>query len=121
MSFPDNDPLDRALLGLPLEEPPADLRASILAATVYRPTFPFKVWEVYLLGAVLALIAWFTLIIVANGAGGFVRTLQVIAETLRLAATPGTLLWLSLGGSAAMWISLLNLIPSHTSERLQRR
>ena len=33
----DYDDLDRALMALPLEEPPAGLRESILASTIYAP------------------------------------------------------------------------------------
>ncbi|MDQ6931642.1 MAG: hypothetical protein M3160_00540 [Candidatus Eremiobacteraeota bacterium] len=122
MKFQDDNELDRALLALPLEEPPAGLRASILAATVYKPAFPFKVWEIYVLGALLALIAWFTVMIVANGADNFVRTLTVISATLRATlGDPGTLLWMSLGGSATIWISLLNLMPGRGGRRLLRR
>ncbi len=121
MSFQNHDELDRALLALPLEEPPVGLRASILAATIYQPAFPFKVWEVYLLGALLALIAWFTLLIVADGPEDFMRTLAMISQALRSAlSSPGALLWMSLGGSAAIWISFLNLGPLRVPERLQR-
>ena len=41
----DDDELERALLGLPLEEPPDGLRASILLATAYRPAPAFSVAE----------------------------------------------------------------------------
>ena len=42
MKYDSDDALDRALFALPLEEPPADLRASILTATVYRPAPAFS-------------------------------------------------------------------------------
>ncbi len=44
----DDDALDRALAALPLEEPPADLHARIMAATVYAPApagVPVPGWE----------------------------------------------------------------------------
>lgn len=45
------DALDRALFALPLEEPPADLRSSILLSTAYRPVSPFSFWEIAVAGA----------------------------------------------------------------------
>ena len=53
MSYDDDD-LDRLLFALPLEEPPADLRASILTATAYRAAPVFKPWEVSIIGGVAA-------------------------------------------------------------------
>ena len=41
-----DDELERALAALPLEEPPADLHARILAATVCRRRRPFAVGAV---------------------------------------------------------------------------
>ena len=54
MMYDSDDSLERALFALPLEEPPSDLRASILAATAFRPAPPFGVWEVAALGALAA-------------------------------------------------------------------
>ena len=54
----DDAALERALFALPLEEPPADLRGRILAATVYRPALPFKMWEVWVIGTLMALAVW---------------------------------------------------------------
>ena len=63
--YDSDDALDRALFALPLEEPPAGLRASILLATAYRPaprllgagsspgsarSAPSRIWLVVLLG-----------------------------------------------------------------------
>ena len=51
MKFYENDDeLERALLSLELEEPPADLRRSILASTVYHVPVAASVrpWEPWL-------------------------------------------------------------------------
>ncbi len=48
----DDEALEQALFALPLEEPPAGLRASILMATAYRPAPAFSVWELAGLGVV---------------------------------------------------------------------
>lgn len=117
-----DDELDRALLALPLEEPPGDLRASIMAATVYAPVVPLKAWEVYVVGVLLAFIAWFGAVIIANGADNFARTISAISATLHaVLGDSGTLLWISLGGSATIWISILNLMPWRGGGGLARR
>ncbi len=122
MRFHDDSELDRALLTLPLEEAPAGLRASILAGTVYEPAVPFKAWEICVIGALLALMAWFTVMIVSNGADGFIRTLAVISDTVHSALGDSqALLWIALGTSATIWISILNLMSLRGGDRLQRR
>ena len=55
------DELERAILDLPLEEPPAGLRASILLATAYRPAPAFSFLELAALGALGAVALWLTL------------------------------------------------------------
>lgn len=117
-----DDELDRALLELPLEEPPPGLRASILAATVYKPDSALKLWEVYVVGALLALIAWFAAVIFANGVDNFVRTLLAFSSSLSAGlSNSGALLWISLGSSATIWIYILSLMPWHEAGRLQRQ
>ena len=68
MNYETHDDLDRLLFALPLEEPPEDLRSSILANTIYRPAFPISVWETWILGSLLALAVWLgVLIMVGRG------------------------------------------------------
>jgi uncharacterized integral membrane protein len=108
----DFDELDRALFALPLEEPPADLRRSILAATVDAPPdAPFlRGWEAALVGTLLALAAWLVLA-VANDAR---LSAQLVAGAWELVAAflqPATLAWLAAGLATALCLSLVNLTP----------
>ncbi|MDH2910466.1 MAG: hypothetical protein HKL92_05705 [Candidatus Eremiobacteraeota bacterium] len=96
-----DDELDRLLAALPLEEPPADLRASILAATVQHvPAEPVDPWEASAWGVLLALALWF----VTHGSafGGGVALLERGAFAL---AQPATLLWLTVGLAVAFALS----------------
>ena len=58
MNFDNDDALDRALFALPLEEPPADFRAGILSATIYRPAPVFSFRELVTLSAICAVLVW---------------------------------------------------------------
>jgi hypothetical protein len=107
MNFFDDDTLDRALRELPLEEPPSDLRASILASTVYRPAPVFAPWEALLLGTGFAIAAWLVVMLVLGGGELFGDTLRAIGnETLRALSSGATLSWLAAGISTAIWLSL---------------
>jgi predicted aminopeptidase len=108
----DFDELDRALFALPLEEPPADLRRSILAATVYAPpeTPLLRTWEAVFVGAVLALAAWLVLAAVAD-AHAVTHLADGAAAIVRGISAPATLAWLGAGLSTALWLSLVNLTP----------
>jgi hypothetical protein len=107
MKYDNDDALDRALFALPLEEPPADLRASILTATVYRPAPLFKAWEIGLLGAVAALVTWLIALVVLSGGTLFVHSLEAIgAESEKVLSNYSTLAWIAAGGGAAIWLSI---------------
>ena len=96
-----DDELDRLLAALPLEEPPAGLHASILAATVQRvPAEPIDPWEASAWGVLLALALWF----VTHGSAfaGVVTLLDRVAFAL---AQPATLIWLTVGAAVAFAIS----------------
>lgn len=106
----DDDALDRALFALPLEEPPVDLRASILNATIYRPTPIFKPWEIMSLGAIAAVVVWLVVMIALGGNTLFVYTAQSIATVLARGSAnllnPTTLTWVAAGGATAIWLSI---------------
>jgi hypothetical protein len=115
MKYYNDDDLDRALFNLPLEEAPANLRAAILAGTIYRQTLPVKPWEVWLMGGCVAMIAWFIGLILRGGPGPVASALDVMgAAILTVVSQPATLLWIALGGAAAMWISQLSpaIVPA---------
>jgi hypothetical protein len=120
--YDSDEELERALFALPLEEPPADLRASILAATIYRPPVTVKPWEVWAAGALCALLTWLLLLIARGGAASTVETVSsYISSGLALIAAPQTLLWIAIGGGAALWISQLNLTVTPEALRANRR
>jgi len=50
----DDDDVDRALVAVPLDEPPARLPASIMPATVDRPHAMGQHWDVWTLVALAA-------------------------------------------------------------------
>lgn len=112
MHYERDDDLDRLLFSLPLEEPPADLRASIFAATIYRPAFALRPWEIWMLGTLTALAVWLASLVVRGGAGAFMKTLSILGA----AAAHGLLaqnawLWLLAGVGAAFWLLILNPSP----------
>jgi hypothetical protein len=106
MMYNDDAELERALFALPLEEPPSDLRASILSATIYRPAPPFSAWEATLVGALAAVLMWLIALIAMGGAPLFVQTLSTIATAIeRPFLNVTTLAWLGAGIAAAFWLS----------------
>src|SRR5215469_195423 len=107
MKYDSDDALDRALFALPLEEPPADLRAAILTATVYRPAPLFKPWEIALLGSVAAIATWLIVIVALSGGQLFVHSLEAIGSTIEeTLSNYSTLAWIAAGGGAAIWLSI---------------
>lgn len=107
MMHHSDDALDAALFALPLEEPPADLRASILTATVYRPAPAFALWEVALLAIATAVLAWLVALVAQGGLSLFAHTVSVIGLTVgRSLSNVTTLAWIAAGGAAAFWISI---------------
>ena len=112
MNYEQHDDLDRMLFALPLEEPPADLRSAILAATVYRPAFPVKAWEATLLGVLVAICVWLGILIARGGADAFMQTVDVFTNGLsHVVVAQNTWLWMSVGGGVAYLLMILNLSP----------
>ena len=107
MKYDSDDALDRALFALPLEEPPADLRAAILTATVYRPAPLFKPWEIALIGSIAAIATWLIGLVVLGGGTLFVHSLEAIGSTSEdLLSNYSTLAWIAAGGAVAIWLSI---------------
>lgn len=124
MKYHDDDELERALFSLDLEEPPADLRASILAQTVYRVPVSAGVrpWEVWLYGALCALLAWMLILVLRGAAGPAVEEAGTFATQLvAFFSHPATLFWIALGGAATVWISQVNLTEAPGYQRAARR
>jgi len=120
--YGNDDDLERALFALDLEEPPADLRRDILAATIYRPQVAVPVWELWLIAAVCALLTW---VAVLAGHSSDSQAISILthraADGLASLAKPQTLLWAAAGGGLVLWISQLNLTPVPGALRATRR
>jgi hypothetical protein len=107
MKYDDHDALDAALFNLPLEEPPADLRASILATTAYRPQSAFAPWEAVLVGGAAAVILWLIVLLAMGGGPLFVHTFSAIGSgATRALSNVSTLAWLAAGAATAYWLVL---------------
>jgi hypothetical protein len=123
----DDQELERAILGLPLEEPPEGLRASILLATAYRPVPMFSVAELALLGSLVAISLWLISVVVLGGGSLFVHTLEAIGSALSRTFSNGAFLaWLAAGAATALWLTLFSgslpfTLASHRSERRSSR
>ena len=103
----NDENLDQALFGLALEEPPADLRASILASTIYQPAPMFsRVELVALCAMVLGLLAMIGVVIAGGGSLFEHSVLALERASIRAFSSYQTLGWLAVGGSTAIWLSL---------------
>ena len=123
----DWDELERAILELPLEEPPEGLRASILLATAYRPAPAFSFVELAAVGSIGAIAIWLLVLLVLGGGSLFVHTLATIGSVLsRTFSNVSFLAWLAAGGATALWLTLFTgfqpaTAASHRSERSSGR
>jgi len=107
MNYYDDDALDAALFALPLEEPPANLRASIFAATIYRPAPLFAFGELAVLGAILAVAVWLLAAVIMGGGPLFLQSLAAIGSNAsRTFGNTSLLLWAAAGGATAIWLSI---------------
>lgn len=101
----DDARLDRALAALPLEEPPADLRARILMATVHRRMPIFQTWELWMLGCALAVCAWIAIALITapQASNEAIRTVfSVVANVALGLLNPALAVWFGIGAAAAL-------------------
>jgi hypothetical protein len=112
-----DDDLDRALLSLSLEEPPADLHERILAATVRRTMAPaaFRPWELWLLAAAVVLVGFITVMLLASVPDLVDRMQLSIASAMHALGlfSLSTYVWCAVGASAVYGISSLPLMPGN--------
>jgi hypothetical protein len=106
----DDDALDRALAALPLEDPPANLHARVMAATVYRPRASVQQWEVWTVATLAALAMWLTWVALSTPRLGE----RLVDGVTRLIDAGGltslnTLMWLAVGISAAWCLSQITV------------
>jgi hypothetical protein len=108
-----DDELDRALFALPLEEPPADLHGSIMAATAWRPAPAFRAWELWLAAGAFALVVWLTMWIFASSPGALDRLEHSVISGLHGLGlfSRATYVWIGIGLSSVWWISSLSFMP----------
>jgi hypothetical protein len=106
MMYADDDALDRALFALPLEEPPAELRAKILTSTIYRPAPPFSHWELAVIGSLTAVLAWLLVVVFMGGGSLFVHSVSAIGVFAWHSLSNLTVLaWLAAGSATAIWLT----------------
>lgn len=104
----NDDELERMLLTLPLEVPPADLRGRILGATIDRPRLSVGAWEIWVIGTLVALLVWLSVLVLGGTSDVSARIAQGLTraiDTFAMQATSATVLWAALGISAAIWLS----------------
>jgi hypothetical protein len=121
MKWEDDDALDAALFALPLEEPPADLRASIFAATILRPAPLFSFRELLVLGTIVAVTVWLIVAIACGGAALFVDSLQVaLTAAGRAVANLTTAAWIAAGAATAIWLSIFTGFQSRSKVKVSQ-
>jgi len=121
------DELERAILAVPLEEPPAGMRASILMATAYRPAPAFSFLDLGVIGTLGAVALWMVVLLVLGGGTLFVHTVGTIGTFLSHAFSNASILaWMAAGGATALWLTLFTghqpgVLAAHRSERSSSR
>lgn len=119
----NDDDLERALFSLDLEEPPADLRSSILAGTIYHVpvSATIRPWEIWLYGGLCAALAWLVIAVLRGGSTPVLDTLGSYgSQALAFFSQPSTLFWIAVGGAAVL-ISQMNLTNIPGYQRAARR
>jgi hypothetical protein len=123
----DDNELESAIRALPLEEPPAGMRASILLATAYRPAPAFSFLDLAVLGALGAVALWLVVLLVLGGGSLFIQTLATIGSSAsRLFSNATTVAWLAAGGATALWLTLFTgyqpaaVAPHRSGRRAER-
>jgi hypothetical protein len=110
----NDDQIERALFALPLEEPPADLHARIMAATIHRPRQIFRAWEVWVIGTLVAVMVWLAYLVFSlpQATDRLGRAIGGLVNAFGLQLGSGLALWILLGISTAVWISFISLPQS---------
>jgi hypothetical protein len=91
----DDDALDDAILSLPLEEPPPELRTEILAATVFRDAPLLSIPEGIALGGIAAALVWIAFLLVPQIGGA-------VADAFSDLSTLAWLSWFGIGTAATI-------------------
>ena len=109
-----DDELDRALFALPLEQPPPDLHARIMAATALRPGPTFATWEWLLLVVAVSLTIATTAWIFMSAPGSMQTLGNAVMSGMHALGlySRATYVWFAIGLSSVWWISSLNFMPN---------
>ncbi|MHB8462675.1 MAG: hypothetical protein ACYDA1_08520 [Vulcanimicrobiaceae bacterium] len=115
------DDLDLAIAALPLDEPPAGLRAMILARTIDRAEAPAWSWEITIIGACIAVLVWAALALVTGSATPIVALIgSFTAQSITMLVNINTLAWISSGMLLAFWLTV-GITPSAPQRISTRR
>ncbi len=95
----DEASLDRAILALPLEQPPVSLRASILASTIYRAAPLFSPAEITAVASITAVLVWL----------GLTTAPQIGLAVAAVFSNLTLLAWLAAGVATAFALEVLTL------------
>lgn len=117
------DDLDLALAALPLEQPPAGLRASILAATRFRaPAFLLSVWDISIIGTLLAIAVWLGVVLADGGLTSLEAriTMGATFAATRFFSNIPLLLWFAAGALTAFGLSFASA-PGMTGVNIPTR
>jgi hypothetical protein len=120
----DDDALDRALAALPLEEPPADLHARIMAATAdapasAAPALPgWELWPVTILSTLAVWLAWL-FVSTPHAVDRLTLAIDRIVESGGLTSA-STVLWVAVGVSAAWWVTQIS-VPQPLAQKIRQR
>lgn len=120
----DDDDLERALFALDLEEPPAGLRQTILARTIYHVPVVAAVrpWEPWLYGGLCAVLVWMLWLVMHGGAAQTVEQAVSYSDVaVGFLSHPANLFWIAVGGAATVWFSQLNLTGAPGYQPAARR
>jgi hypothetical protein len=122
--YENDDELERALFALDLEEPPADLRQSILASTIYHVPVGAIVrpWEPWLYGGLCAALVWLLIAVIRGAATPALAVVDSYGnDFVSFFSQPSTLFWIAVGAAATFWISQTNLTALAGYQRATRR
>jgi hypothetical protein len=115
----DDDDIESALFALDLEEPPAELRNTILAQTIRHVPVSASVrpWELWVYGALCAAMVW---LFIAAGRGAGQAAMSYGGQLLSYFSQPQILIWVA-AGAAVVWIFQMNLTFAPGYQRAARR
>jgi hypothetical protein len=124
--FDGHDELDEALFALSLEEPPADLRAAILQATIHAPAAELAFapgWPSFertpnpiAAGVGAAILAWLCLAMFADR--DLARTIaDSIGAFVHVLGEPATIPWLALGAASVVAVQIADALPKRLGIR----